>query len=315
MSHYTLLVVLPPGTADVDAAVAERLAPYEEDAEDRRFLEFQDTEDEWRADFESGVVEMVELADGTRLLPWDDRLRVPGTFGLGSDTHRDPPGSKRIEVPQRERYTSLDAFAADWHLEKARDPERKRFGHWRNPNGKWDWFQIGGRWPEQLLVDYMEKGVDVAKVEELDWVRIDRETTERADAFWKAFEDLRRTGREPGDDPFSGPRSTALRIGLCTIAEDAKSGGFKWERADRYDVYDKAITREGFLSKWSSFFCPIRTRALLDDAGWHEPGRMGWFAATPDDTPETVLAFARGFVGRIRELPPESILVVVDCHT
>lgn len=138
MSHFTVMVF--------GKNVEEQLAPYNEQTEDKQFLAFEDSEDEYRQKYENEGVERVVMPDGRLLLKWDDEFKKPGAIGFGSNTHEVPEGLEIRNVPFKETYSSFEEFVKDWCGQDERDPEKGRFGYWRNPNSKWDWYQMGGRW-------------------------------------------------------------------------------------------------------------------------------------------------------------------------
>lgn len=84
-------------------------------------------------------------------------------------------------------------------------------------------------------------------------------------------------------------------------------------RSSWHDVY-KAVTKEEFLRDYLITFNPIKTFAVLDEAGWHEAGKMGWFGMS-SDTPDSYLKQAQEFPAWLRATPPDASLVVLDCHT
>jgi hypothetical protein len=47
-------------------------------------------------------------------------------------------------------YKDLATFAKEWHGYEMRDDGR--IGRLTNPNSKWDWWQIGGRWSGDLML-------------------------------------------------------------------------------------------------------------------------------------------------------------------
>jgi len=298
----------------------------------KEFLEFNDTEDEIREQYENKTSERVRLPDGTLALPWDERFKTGHPF----DPPEVPANYERVTLPFRELYPSLEAFARDWHGHSERDPEKKRFGYWENPNKKWDWYQIGGRWngffPVKSNVPPRlgEPGLgtrepktntsDVCRVGDLDLDRIATLTREKAEAFWERFVEYRKTGT---GDPFDGPRSRALDLGLVTVlrdrepTEEERPHAFKWstddERRDWYDVVS-GIDQDTFLQKYIDCFSPISAYAALDVEGWHAPGQMGWFGMS-SDTPDSLLAFKHEFHKRfINGAAPDDTLVIVDCH-
>lgn len=351
MSHFTVMIKIPKpdvALAMIEPLVRAALAPYQENNMDdcpNEYLEFHDQEDEFKNEYEAESVERVRLPNGELVLPWDERFRVPGTFGTGPrENHHVPDDCEKIQVPFRETYATLEDFAKEWHGHDARDEKAGRFGYWENPNKKWDWWQIGGRWTgffpvkqniepmlgePSLLRSATDKTpshrADVCRVRDLDLDAIATETRVAAEKFWNEFATIRQTGR---DSEFYGPRARALDLGLVVVLRDREPTpeerpfAFRWsdvndrideERSGWWDVYS-SIDRDTFLEKYIDSFCPIVSYAALDQDGWHEPGRMGWFgcsAATPDAT----LQFSREFVRRfIKTADPDDVLVVVDCH-
>lgn len=48
-------------------------------------------------------------------------------------------GKTRLEAYEN----NLDKFASEFH---EYEKHENMYGYWKNPNSKWDWYQIGGRW-------------------------------------------------------------------------------------------------------------------------------------------------------------------------
>ena len=208
MSHSTVLVI---------GAYPERqLAPFNEQPyRPSPYLEFQDEEDEYLKQYETETVTKVILEDGTLVNTWDNRFNV-GT-GLFDTKTVIPEHLEQREVPYKELYPTFEEFMAEWcGFEKGRDPEKSRFGSWRNPKAKWDWFALGGRWSNKILLkpdaplivrkaklsDYgfmktaneeEEKRVEEAKKErradqalkgDIDFERMENIAVEKAHAEW-----------------------------------------------------------------------------------------------------------------------------------
>jgi hypothetical protein len=55
---------------------------------------------------------------------------------------------RKIKPPKRishkTRYTTFEEFAERWY--KRKPNENGKYGYWHNPNAKWDWYELGGRW-------------------------------------------------------------------------------------------------------------------------------------------------------------------------
>ena len=55
-------------------------------------------------------------------------------------------------VTFKEHYETFEKFCKDWHGHSERDPEKGVYGYWENPNAKWDWYQLGGRWTGIFMI-------------------------------------------------------------------------------------------------------------------------------------------------------------------
>lgn len=339
MSHFTVTVKLSAErlarhSGDMNAALSEMLEPYNENGGTKVFV---DKEDEERKRWETESTTRVCTPEGNLLLPWHDRFRVPGSFGMGSGTHRTPDDCAAIEVPFRETYPTFEVYCADWLGQKP-DPTTGRIGHWTNGEAKWDWWTIGGRWTgfyplKHGLAPVLGKpGAfdnkpdagrgDIVRVSDLDLDAIATETREGAEEFYEAWV---KWCDAPTND-FDSPRSRAITIGLCRVVQgpaDPVPGevSFSWGQVFRVDDVRKTWTdvcrvptRDAFLAEHIDHFNPIATYAALDDNGWHAPGEMGWFGCSTD-SPDEKGAFVKAFVRKfIKTAKSDDLLVVVDCH-
>lgn len=110
----------------------------------------------------------------------------------------------------RERYSSIEEFAyQDYGCRK--DDKTGRFGFYQNPNGKWDWYQLGGRWPGELILKKGTEGisapgskkfdksayfpfkghkrVDSALIKDIDWEKIKEAKVENANKAWDEIQE------------------------------------------------------------------------------------------------------------------------------
>lgn len=328
MSHFTVMVSIAARRLEnstVEAEVAEMLAPFNEQTTDERYLTFVDEEDEMRERYATESTKRIRCADGFLALPWDERFRVPGTFGTGSGTHEAPACLERVEVPFRETYPTFEAWAKDWCGHDGPKPNG-RYGHTTNPNGHWDWCQIGGRWAGFFpLVDNglgsRARVGDIAPIWEIDQKRVEATRLERRDAFLREYQALL------GGKKFrvlEGPRSTAIDMGLLRVERGpttAKDGEVIMSWADiakderrAWNDVATAVTAETLETKYGRCFHPLVTYAAVDADGWHAPGKMGMFGCSTEG-PEQYLAWCDGFVSRfLGGADPTATLVLVDCH-
>lgn len=325
MSHFNVLVSIASRrleNSSIEAAVAEMLAPFNEQTKDERYLTFVDEEDELREKYATGSTERIRCADGFLALPWDERFRVPGSFGTGSGTHEAPACLERAEVPFRETYPTFEAWAKGWCGHDGPAPNG-RYGHTTNPSGHWDWYEIGGRWSGFFPLIPHGDG-DIAKVADINQARVEATRIERRDIFLREYQALI-AGKDFSS--FEGPRSAAMSMGLLRVERGPVTTS-PGETALPWTRYVKAegdgrrtwndvatdVTAETLETKYGRRFHPLVTYAAVDADGWHAPGKMGWFGCSTEG-PEQCLAWCDQFVSRfLGGADPAATLVLVDCH-
>ena len=177
MSHFTVLVI--------GDDVEKQLAPYQENNMGdcpEEFLEFRDVEEECRKDYEEDTTQdwypdhYLDLTeDQEQKLVSGDQVLISASDpildsksgkkyksrkaqiyfeSLGPETKALVKKgevaflAKKIEPPKefpvKEKY-SFTEYVEEYCGYK-KDPKTRRYGYWENPNRKWDWYQIGGRW-------------------------------------------------------------------------------------------------------------------------------------------------------------------------
>lgn len=148
-----------------------------------------------------------------------------------------------------------------------------------NPDSKWDWFEIGGRWSGFLKRKDGEK-VNSDFVKNLDFSS-DKKAYEDALEYWDSYV-------EKGEK---------------------KEGEFYFYNRE---FYKKRYKDAETYAKCASSFS---TRAvILPDGSWHEPGQMGWFCATSESDEEALdwnLHYKERFLDTAN---PDWMLTIVDCH-
>jgi hypothetical protein len=151
MSHFTVLVA-----ADNEEHLNERLAPFYEqyypgnsdfeEAFNKGWVVFDDMSEEWLKEYESDekVISAVKLADGSVYTKWDKQFKNPDHKMLDDKTPQYiyPDDSEHFETAAHEVYKTFAEYVHAWH---GADPT-ERLGYWNNPQAKWDWWVIGGRW-------------------------------------------------------------------------------------------------------------------------------------------------------------------------
>lgn len=140
MSHFCVMVI----SEDID----EQLAPFQENNMGdcpAGFLEFNDEEDEMRREYADDTVDRIVEADGKSYFTWDVRYKINTEEPFRNEI-KYLEDSEKKPIPMNEIYATFEEFAKGWHGREEPDEKTGRYGYWENPNAKWDWFELGGRW-------------------------------------------------------------------------------------------------------------------------------------------------------------------------
>ena len=173
-----------------------------------------------------------------------------------------------------------------------------------NPDAKWDWYEIGGRWPNSLKVKkdaqfnmgghYGKMGtpegkgryrwVDAAPLCEIEWDlmnTISPEQKKKASEFWDKYV----LNQDPNyDAKFAYKREYYL---------------------DRYKTKEEYIKRTNIFTTHD---------LLVEDREWITVGEMGWFGCD-DSTYDSETDYIKQFYDIVKEPEYQNYwFVVVDCH-
>ena len=202
---------------------------------------------------------------------------------------------------------SFDEFVKDWYGYELKDGI---YGHLTNPNKKWDWWKIGGRWSNSLTnkkgekCDHCSKGdldIEATETSGLD------DDLSQYDEAQKAFNGESFTSwpdmLKKDDIPINERRAAYHDQAPIKRFNEIFTNPFC--SAERYNM-----TREQFIEE--ARFNNLSTFAIIHDDKWIEKGDMGWFGCVGDekDAPE----WRDIYMKVLSEIPDDNYLVVVDCH-
>lgn len=309
MSHFAVMVI----GDDVEG----QLAPFQENNMGdcpEQYLTFNDVEDEYRAKYENESVEMIRCEDGSLAFAWDDRFKV----GTGFDRREQvPPGLERVQSAHRDRYATFDEFMQDWAGHEERDAKTGRYGYWENPNRKWDWYSVGGRWSGWLR---LRSGgdADTALKGEIDWGGMMSGAATKAAArydgvmklighlppnrTWVEISDGRPIRESMREEYWSQPRcatwKAADRATLEALGCDTIFGS----------VDDFLISRDQYIDR--ARYQRVSCFAFLREGKWAERGEMGWWGCVSNEND----AWEEVFWELLQQVPDTERVTVVDCH-
>jgi hypothetical protein len=356
---------------DIHSAVSELMAPYQENNMGdcpKEFLKFDDVEKEYLTEFNGGIEEGARVPKDKFVSHGDEDngsvVQDPNDEGYflvsrfhkmfekntenHSRTHEIPADFEIVQIPFSLLYGTFEEFMRIYHGYKERDADMGRYGYWENPNAKWDYWRIGGRWrgylrvkegvqPDRSSLDWdspkeeQPKSAELAQLKDIDFEAMNMKATTNLEKYWGKVAILieahnkvmNRTGKHP------------LREELDEILENESghwefdilwtlvdTGLAKWESDEEltkergtatHRLYMSDITDEEFKTKLRPLF-EFSTYAVCTSKDWYESASMGWFGCD-DGTPEKKERWRKGFHETfLSHLPQDTWIAICDCH-
>lgn len=376
MSHFTVMVVLPKMPTKRNELLEKALQPFHEfecTGKVDRYVQSVDRTEELRESYKTETATLVvQRPDGSKVYAFDDQgdyieelqpfyVEVPGEF------HKKlvlPDGYQELgdePLKDYQTFSSYCVYNCGPRVYPNQHPDifdRHKWGWTRvgngkvvaairrtNPNKRWDWWQVGGRWSGKLLAknrveatkgrpgildaEYNSNGVDICKVGNLDFEAMRKINVKvRHDSVFKPLE---KKGIAYVD---------AVKVWLeyLDAAEDDRAA---WQATENYGPYYtwidnlpdnhpvKVFTRGPVGSAWGNWGAQIpqtirdplqwidaapalTSWAYLQDGEWSEKGEMGWFGMSSNDRdPEE---WETEVTKRVESLPADYWVAMVDCH-
>lgn len=234
-----------------------------------------------------------------------------------------------------ELYTK---YGEDWN---DNDWEKNEDGIWHefstsNPNSRWDWYSIGGRWSGYLKlkpgrtgekgtsgVFGNEVGYDIVTMGDVDWDGMRAEGEKKAleyfekvaTAFGGVIPQPEVTWSELWENEKYKEWDT-VRKRIFYRGQDAiiKLESLKKQHnfLDNFDfsLEDFAIGKDKYVKQAGDN--AVSFYAIVKDGVWHERGKMGWWAISYNEKSHD--EWAEEVKSIFKDLPDETPLTLVDCH-
>lgn len=365
MSHFTVLVI----GDDPD----EQLAPYHEfectGVNDEYIQEIDKTE-EYREEYESRTETLLKSPEGELVPLHDDRFyrekteeeKSGGPFP-SRQVHDVPDDWEAVEKPKSETQ-SFAEFIEDWaghstvlEGEKPNLDGEHKYGYTvigedgeviksinrTNPNAKWDWWVVGGRWTGMLKLKEGAKGqqgdpglmtdsapegwVDSALKGDIDWEGMQYESLKRAEKKWQEYQDLLQKepvatanpkvkkwkqwwedNSYPNDSYPTTPQEDFDSLqGLIQHHYDihcAQEAGVIGFFDSEVPDHDEYIERQSWFG----------TYAVVKDSEWYAKGEMGWWGISSESEDEAKEWEGSFYEQWIEPLDDDTLITIVDCH-
>ena len=331
MSHFSVMII--------GENPEEQLEPYweldltEEEVRNDPRGEFHSEQDEVDDDWENKTVKMIKLSNGEFCYTWDKRFTTGKLF---EQTKEYPADSEKVtltykENAQRQGMTK-EEFTDNWYGYSKHNGE---YGYWNNPNAKWDWYQLGGRWSGYFK---LKEGSDGTKGEcgvlnscrtedkghadqllkkDIDLEGMFADAMKKAAERYNEFEEVTK-GLDPPPRwdsvrelfPDDIDRARTVYHGHEFIQALQKADMMPWggEIIDIYFVGQGG--REKYIEN-SKCQCLIPF-AFVKDGEWYEKGEMGWWGMVSDE--KLQYDWSAKFMELWEDLPEDTLISMYDLH-
>lgn len=310
----------------VNFEVTNSLEPYAEGTRNPDYLEFCDKTMELYAAYQGGI-DCFKLPEGRIVPTYYTRNRYTICDGKVYECHAGPlkhkkrtKRAKRIKAmpdyPISKFYPTIASFAEDYYgyiYEETQDA----YGYYYNPNAFFDWYTIGGRWPDLFLVknscaEYSTgecswtrdeetipvpagyKWVCAARKKDIEWAEMKELRLQEEKDHFKSLETLFTTGKRAKD---LGGIVTEDGIVLCNKL-----------------IYKKGESEESYLSRLydvSSVRYPVFCYNFLNDDGLQSKDSL--VSADKDDK-ELENEWHKILDHYLDSLADDTVLVAIDSH-
>lgn len=183
MSHFCLLVVTDTDSPEELEKALQPFHEFECTGDDDQYVQEIDDTEKHRASYDSETQSMIRMPDAQLITasdeqfyrdPTDEEKKLMGPLDRPKIRFV-PEGATEVEVPVKELksfrdflqdWTDRPTFTADQVIDRSRDAGKygytlvdaegnvlKTFDR-TNPDPKWDWWQIGGRYTGQMTPGY-----------------------------------------------------------------------------------------------------------------------------------------------------------------
>lgn len=285
MSHFAVLVHVP-----ASKTLEEVMMPYHEF--ECTGIEQHIQNIDMTAEVQAKIDEKQSLDDGLGYFGLDDRI-------VSDESQVDISGDHKYGY----------AVAVDGKLIKAIDRT--------NPNKKWDWYTVGGRWSgyfgrntgtkfqmnferirQEYLAEKMKKYYDFHAARKNAAVTLGdiERAQETLTGYWKNNEKAQALYKSPVEMAFDSKAFEDLKHDMWSIGDAAE---MHLSENEYHAKHEYAAPLHSFIDQ---------------DGKWIEVGDMGWWGMCSNENADTFNGKDGLFWSFVNSLPDDAMLYVVDCH-
>lgn len=312
----------------VNDGVSELMYPYCASIEDPEYLEFDDRTEKLHEEYES-VVDCIRLPQGTiveqygyplwgRFIVRDGKVfqRDAGPLHHEKRTKKAKRMMALSNYPRKKLYKSFEEYAEE-RCGFSFDEKHQGYGYYYNPNAIWDWYSIGGRWPEMFLVKDICLEYSIG---ETSWCNSGEKAEAPEGYLWVcaarkkdiAWEEMRNWRNQKAKERFYKLERMFLdgKTDSDFDGEIVSDGVMHWGRY----VYRKGSALEEYLEEYgipNIWKYPIGSHDIVDAGQWLSIEDSVLDPASGNYIP---VDWCSCIDGHIDEMDEDAVLAAVDYH-
>lgn len=244
---------------------------------------------------------------------------------------------------------AYELHATDWN---GNEWEKDENGEWceystYNPNSKYDWYMVGGRWTGEIFTK-LKEGADAVLTErnygEESWCTKNGRGIDSIEKRWIDIDGIRNEAEQNAKQKYTSIEALFADGKIpqlpMTLYNLKKSLGDDYKKArEIYNEYDaikewrkvinpyRDVSDEKYITGYEDledFQCSLEdyakrqregvmsTYAIVKDGEWYSRGDMGWFGISKNDkSDEEWFAFVNKMID---EADDDELITILDCH-
>lgn len=304
----------------------DAMAPYDCNTGDPKLLTFEDHTEQLQKEYTEGTDDCIRFPDG-RIFQANSYLAKNFVIRNGKVMQRRAGPLKHPKVtrkcrkmkalpayPRIKLYKSMADYAENG-CGMVFNKQHNAYGYTFNPNGMWDFFSIGGRWPFAFLVkedcEYSPGNYDVMDYEEraapdgFRWVSAARKKDIAWDEMRKWFTEANTKNFYELEAMFKSGQVDKERLlilqsdGICTW------NGYLYHEGDTLETF---LAKHDIPAAWKY---PVNFTDLIICNKWHN-GFVGSELSNAEEQEKR--EWRETFDRAVDEAPDESVFVSIDYH-
>lgn len=223
--------------------------------------------------------------------------------------------AKFEETKEKYNYETFEDCMEQWY---GYHQEGGVWGRTTNPNSKWDWYQIGGRWDGFLKPKEGVNKDNELRKKDIDWEGMRNESgveaEKRYDLVWKG---IKGTPEIESWDSIREKFEGNIELAREFYHNQPRVEAFKkvCQKNDKLfgffsNVEEYQTDRETYIERERNG--AVTTYAIVKDSVWYQKGEMGWWGMSSDEMSQD--EWNQKFWEMIQSVDDDEMITIVDAH-